>query len=136
MVSSTGWMSVGELEITRRICAVAVCWVRVSARSRLRASSSWKRRTSSIAITAWSAKVWSSSTCRSEKGAAAPWKTTIAPMASPARSIGTARALRKPVARAVSVKSWSGSASMSGMWTVARVSTARAAAVARPGGSG
>ena len=50
-------MSVGELEITRRISAVAVCWLRLSVSSRLRASSSVNRRTFSIAITAWSAKV-------------------------------------------------------------------------------
>ena len=57
MVSKTGWTSVGELEMTRRISPVAVCCSRVSVRSRLRASSSWNSRTFSMAMTAWSAKV-------------------------------------------------------------------------------
>ncbi len=48
MVSNTGWMSVGELEMTRRISLVAVCCSEVSVRSRLRASSSLNRRTFSI----------------------------------------------------------------------------------------
>ena len=56
--------SVGELEITPRISLVAVCCSRVSVSSRFRASSSWNSRTFSIAMTAWSAKVWSSSTAR------------------------------------------------------------------------
>src|SRR5215831_3236956 len=33
--SNTGWTSVGELEITRRISLVAACWSSASARSRL-----------------------------------------------------------------------------------------------------
>ena len=45
--------------MTRRISLVAVCCSSVSVNSRLRASSSWNRRTFSIAITAWSAKVLS-----------------------------------------------------------------------------
>src|SRR6266702_3087116 len=59
IVSKTGWTSVGELLITRRISPVAV-------RSRLRPSSSVNSRTFSIAMTAWSAKVFSSSICLSE----------------------------------------------------------------------
>ena len=61
MASKTGWTSVGELEITRRISAVAVCCSSDSVSSRFRAWSSWKSRTFSIAITAWSAKVRKSS---------------------------------------------------------------------------
>ena len=57
MASNTGWTSVGELLITRRISLVAVCCSSDSMRSRLRASSSVNSRTFSIAITAWSAKV-------------------------------------------------------------------------------
>jgi hypothetical protein len=52
MVSKTGCTSVGELEMTPRISLVAVCCSSVSVRSRLRASSSLKRRTFSMAITA------------------------------------------------------------------------------------
>ena len=48
----TGWRSVGELEITRRISAVAVCCSSASVSSRFLASSSWNSRTFSIAITA------------------------------------------------------------------------------------
>ena len=68
MVSKTGCTSVGELLITRRISLVAVCCSSASVSSRLRASSSVNRRTFSMAMTAWSAKVWSSSICLSEKG--------------------------------------------------------------------
>jgi hypothetical protein len=53
----TGCRSVGELAITRRISAVAVCCSSVSLRSRFLASSSLNRRTFSIAITAWAANV-------------------------------------------------------------------------------
>ena len=38
IVSSTGWTSVGELEMTRRISPVAVCCSRASVSSRLRPS--------------------------------------------------------------------------------------------------
>ena len=55
--SSTGWRSVGELEMTRRISPVAVCCSSASVSSRLRACSSANSRAFSIAITAWSAKV-------------------------------------------------------------------------------
>ena len=57
IVSNTGWTSVGELEITRRISAVAVCCSRASVRSAFLACSSLSSRAFSMAITAWSAKV-------------------------------------------------------------------------------
>ena len=50
---------------TRRISPVAVCCSSASVSSRFRASSSVNSRTFSIAITAWSAKVFSSSICLS-----------------------------------------------------------------------
>ena len=59
MASNTGWTSVGELLMTRRISLVAVCCSSASVSSRLRACSSVNSRTFSIAITAWSAKVLS-----------------------------------------------------------------------------
>ena len=65
IVSNTGWTSVGELLITRRISAVAVCCSSVSVSSWFFASSSRKSRTFSMAITAWSAKVWRRATCAS-----------------------------------------------------------------------
>ena len=54
--------------MTRRISAVAVCCSRASVSSRFRASSSVNSRTFSIAITAWSAKVFASAICLSVKG--------------------------------------------------------------------
>src|SRR5262249_9215454 len=60
-VSNTGWRSVGELAMTLKMSLVAV-------RSRLRASSSLNSRTFSIAMTAWSAKVWTSAICFSVNG--------------------------------------------------------------------
>src|SRR3989304_537262 len=68
----TGWRSVGELLMTRRISLVAVCCSSASVRSRLRACSSWNKRTFSMAITAWSAKVSSSLICLSENGRRVP----------------------------------------------------------------
>ncbi len=68
MVSRTGWTSVGELLMTRRISLVAVCCSSASVSARLRACSSVNRRTFSIAMTAWSAKIFSSAICWSVKG--------------------------------------------------------------------
>ncbi len=72
-----------------RISAVAVCCSRDSVRARLRTCSSWNRRTFSIAITAWSAKVSSSATCWSVKGRASVRNAVMAPIATPSRSSGT-----------------------------------------------
>ena len=66
--SKTGCRSVGERQMTRRISLVAVCCSSASVRSALRAWSSLNRRTFSMAITAWSAKVWSSAICRVGEG--------------------------------------------------------------------
>ena len=68
MASKTGWTSVGELLMTRRISLVAVCCSSDSVSSRFRASSSLKRRTFSMAMTAWSAKVSTSAIWLSVKG--------------------------------------------------------------------
>ena len=54
--------------MTRRISPVAVCCSRASVSSRFRASSSVNSRTFSMAMTAWSAKVFASSICLSVKG--------------------------------------------------------------------
>ncbi len=80
MVSKTGWTSVGELEMTRRISPVAVCCSRVSVRSRFRRSSSWKRRTFSTAITAWSAKVPRRAICPAENGRTSVRRIMMAPI--------------------------------------------------------
>ena len=70
--------------MTRRISLVAVCCSSASVRSRLRASSSVNRRTFSIAMTAWSAKVFSSSIWRSREGPRlCSRRTTMVPIGMP-----------------------------------------------------
>ena len=54
--------------MTAQISLVAVCCSSASVSSRLRASSSVNSRTFSMAMTAWSAKVWSSAICLSVNG--------------------------------------------------------------------
>ena len=84
IVSNTGWTSVGELQMTRRISLVAVCCSSVSVRSRFRASSSLNRRTFSMAMTAWSAKVFRSSICVvGERPGLRRAMTVIAPIGTP-----------------------------------------------------
>ena len=73
--------------MTLRMSAVAVC--RSSASF---VSLNW--RTFSMAITAWSAKVLSSSTCESLNGIASSLATLMAPIAALPRSIGTDRMAR------------------------------------------
>ncbi len=82
IVSNTGWRSLCELLMTPRISAVAV-W-RSSA-----SLVSLNRRTFSIAITAWLAKVLSRSTSRSANAPGSVRVTVIAPTISRSRSIGT-----------------------------------------------
>ena len=87
MASKTGCTSVGERLITPRISPVAVCRSSASLNSALRACSSSNNRTFSTAITAWAAKVLSSSTWVGERPAG-PRLTTITPIGLPSRSIG------------------------------------------------
>ena len=82
MASNTGWVSVIDPLITRRISAVDVCCSSAS-------FVSLKRRTFSIAITAWSAKVLSSSSWACEIGPGCCQPTPITPSILPSRSIGT-----------------------------------------------
>ncbi len=96
MVSNTGWASVCAPAMTRSTSAVAVCCSRDTVRSRLRASSSWNRRTFSIAMAPWSANVVISSICLSVKGATCVRQTENTPMGTPSRSIGTPRIVRYP----------------------------------------
>jgi hypothetical protein len=102
IASNTGCTSVCERLITRRMSLVAVCVSSAVVSSRLLAWSSLNSRTFSMAITAWSAKVFSSSIWVREKGPGCPRLTTIAPMGRPSRSMGAASMLRKPPARATS----------------------------------
>ncbi len=94
-VSRTGWRSNVERLMTLRTSLVAVCCSSASVRSRFRASSSWNSRTFSMAMTAWSAKVWSRSTCLSENDRLVDARATVIDADRlPSRSIGTARTLR------------------------------------------
>ena len=68
MASNTGSSSPGELEMTCSTSEVAVCCSSASESSRVRACTSSNSRTFSIAITAWSAKVVTSSICLSVNG--------------------------------------------------------------------
>ena len=96
--SMTGWRSVGELEMTRRISAVAVCCSSASVSSRFRASSSLNRRTFSMAITAWSANVSRSAICFAEKGwGSGPRAMKITPGGVPSRSSGVTSIVRTAV---------------------------------------
>ena len=92
MVSNTGCASVCDWLITRRISLVAVCCSSAS-------FVSLNRRTFSIAITAWSAKVWSSATCRSVKSSTLVRRRLIDPIATPSRNIGTTSCVRPPCCR-------------------------------------
>jgi hypothetical protein len=91
MVSKTGLTSVGEPEITLRMSLVAVCCSRVSVRSWLRASSSVNRPTFSMAMTAWSAKVFTSSIWVAVKGLTSRRPHPITPIGTPLRTIGMPR---------------------------------------------
>src|SRR6516165_3130221 len=88
-VSKTGCKSNAERLMTLSTSAVAVCCASASVVS-------LKRRVFSIAITAWSAKVWSSAICLSLNGFTSVRRRTIAPMLSPSRSSGTVRMERWP----------------------------------------
>ena len=96
MASNTGWTSSGEAAMTLRISAVAVC--RSSA-----SLVSLSRRTFSIAITAWSAKVRISSIWRVDVCPASGQPTRIAPTATPSLSIGAPMTRRHEPAAA---KAW------------------------------
>ena len=90
--SSTGCTSVGEAEVTRRISLIAVCCSS--------ASFVWlKRRTFSIAIAAWSAKVLTRSTFSAANARASIRHSWIAPMARSSRMRGTASAVWWPTRR-------------------------------------
>ena len=135
IVSNTGWTSVGELLMTRRISLVAVCCSRASVRSAFFVCSSWRSRAFSIAITAWSAKVSMRAIWLSVNARTSCRKMRITPSSSPARSMGIARVVRLgSISRARSV--YSGSAWTSRMWTVRRSRAARALALWRPGAMG
>ena len=73
-------------------------------------------RTFSIAITAWSANVVSSSICLSVKGRDLVFHRPIVPRGTPSRSKGTASTVRKPINSCAWGKLYSGSARTSAIW--------------------
>jgi hypothetical protein len=75
MASNTGCTSVGDLAMTRRISPVAVCRSNAS-------FVSLNSRTFSMAMTAWSAKVWRSAISSLLNPPASRRATAIAPSAS------------------------------------------------------
>jgi hypothetical protein len=75
---------------------VAVWYSSDSSRSHVRACNSPSSRAFSIAMTAWSAKVRTSSICRSVNGSTRFRETLIVPSTAPSRSSGTARLVRTP----------------------------------------
>ena len=82
MASNTGFTSVGDSLITRRMSDVAVCCASASCVS-------LNSRVFSMAISAWSAKVYSRSICRSE-GAGLGHDSKIAPIPTPSCISGAA----------------------------------------------
>ena len=96
MALKTGCNSPGELEMTCSTSAVAVCCSNAWVNSRVRACTSSNRRAFSIAITAWSANVITSSTCFSLKGRTVVLLRTSTPIGMPSRRSGTPRCVRNP----------------------------------------
>ena len=68
MALKTGSSPPGELEITRSTSAVAVCCCNELVRSSVRCRSSLSSRVFSMAMTAWAAKLVTSSICFSPNG--------------------------------------------------------------------
>ena len=91
--SNTGAVSATDWLIAPRTSADAACCASASLVS-------LNRRTFSMAITAWSAKVWSSSIWCALNSPASTRVTLIMPMATPSRTSGTFAIERKPRARA------------------------------------
>ena len=102
--------------ITLSSSLVAVCCSSDTRSSPLRASSPVNRRTFSMAITAWSAKVWSKAICASEKGRGVPHRWTVmAPMGTPSRVMGTETRLQRPTVSRNAASVYSGSSRESAM---------------------
>ena len=95
IASNTGWTSVGDCEITCRILAVAVCCSSASLVS-------VNRRTFSIAITAWSAKVCSNSIWCGVNCPGSRRVTLSMPIETLSRRSGLTTMLRNPRDRAAS----------------------------------
>ena len=95
------------------VCTRRSCVVRKSsndfASSRVRASTLSNKRTFSIAIAAWSAKVSTRAICLSVNGSTSVLVRAITPIGIPSRSIGTARTVLKAYIFCASSNAYSGS---------------------------
>ena len=92
----------------------------------MRACTSSNSRTFSIAITAWSAKVVTSSICLSVNGSTFARRKPRTPMSFPSRSSGTPSTVRVPFSKPARLQEGSsGSATTSGIWTDLPSSTTR-----------
>jgi hypothetical protein len=114
IVVSTSWRF--RVELTAWLTR-ARAWSSSTERasSWVRARSSWKSRTFSMAIPAWSAKVLSRSISLGVTGSGWERETASPPIGAPWRNSGTATMARVAVARAMPSWRYSGSASTSVM---------------------
>ena len=108
-VSSTVCRSKVERLMTLSTSAVAVCCWSNRESSRVRACTSSNSRTFSIAITAWSAKVFKISICRFGNNPASARAIAKDPTGTPSRNIGMPMPLRYPHTAANSPRAYSGS---------------------------
>src|SRR6266566_1832322 len=115
--------------ITLSTSAVAVCCSKDS-------RSSFSSRAFSIAITAWLAKVVTSSICFSVNGSTRWRARTITPIRDPSRSIGTPSCVRNFPRVVASATVYSGSEALSAMCTARPSIATRPVTDPRPGTSG
>ena len=116
IVWKTGSSSPAEVEMTRSTSEVAVCCSSASLSSRVRACTSSNSRTFSMAITAWSANVETSSICLSVNGRTVVLTKLNTPIGTPSRISGTPKMVRTPPLRSIaSNQVYSGSARTSGI---------------------
>ncbi len=94
MLSNTGRVSATDSPTTRSTSALAVCCSSASCVS-------WNRRAFWIAITAWSAKVFSSARSRSLNGRGGRRITFSVPMPRPCHSSGAVQPAKLPCSRAM-----------------------------------
>ena len=135
IASKTGWRSVGELEITFRISAVAVCCSRASVSSRFRASSSCEQPHVLDGDHRLVGERLEEGDLRVGEGRPSSRVTPIAPIGSPSRSMGTASTVRKPACTSDGVLVLR-VLRRCRTWTTSRVRIARPVAVPRSGGRG
>ena len=142
IVSNTGWTSVGELEITRRISPVAVCCSRLSVRLAVARLQLFEQPDVLDGDDRLIGEGLEELDLSSGKSPVADRITLIAPMGWPSRSIGTARHSESPPLPKAPHRAghryatWVGSACTSEIWTTLRCRIARPVAVSSSAGRG